>query len=139
MPYKAAYPSDFNNSVSDSNLLLVMNTYKYWEQGDLKALRGTMGDSVSMNGDNFIFSGRTDSLTKLWQTFRDSLSSVEIKMDTWAKLHNEKDSSDYINVWYKEIDTYKMGRVDSANFSDVNQIKNGKLTWLSQYKQRLKK
>jgi len=54
-------------------------------------------------------------------------------------LHNEKDSSDYVNVWYKEIDTYKTGRVDSANFSDVNQIKNGKLTWLSQYKQRLKK
>lgn len=139
LPYEASYATDFTNNVSDSDLLLVMNTYKYWESGDLKALRATMGDSMYVNGANgFTFSGSTDSLMKSWQTSRDSLSSVKIYMDVWIKLHAVKDSADYINVWYKEVDTYKTGKVDSANFADVNRIKNGKMIWYSSYRQKLK-
>lgn len=140
LPYEAGYTTDFNNKVSDSDLLLVLNTYKYWESGDLKALRTTMGDSMYVDGsDGFKFKGLTDTLMKTWQTFRDSLSSVKITMDVWLKNHSNKDSADYINVWYKEIDTYKTGRVDSANYADVNGLKNGKLGWYSQYKQKFKK
>jgi hypothetical protein len=98
-----------------------------------------MGDSMSVDGANtFKFHGLSDSLMKIWTTVRDSLSSVAITMETWVKIHSLKDTSDYVNVWYKEIDTYKTGRVDSANFADVNAIKNGKIVWFSQYKQALK-
>ncbi len=139
LPYEAAAYSDFNNNVSDSDLLLVLNSYKYWETGDLKALRSTMGDSMAVNGaEGFKFNGRTDSLMKVWQTTRDSLSSVVITMDAWVKNHALKDSSDYITTWYKEIDTYKTGRIDSTNYADVNAIKNGKIVWYSSYKQKLK-
>ncbi len=139
LPYEAMYTTDFTNKVSDSDLLVVMNSYKYWETGDLAALRTTMGDSMSVDGsDGFKFNGLTDSLMKTWQISRDSLSSIVIKMDVWLKNHSVKDSMDYINVWYKEIDTYKTGRVDSANYSDVNGLKNGKIIWFSSYKQKLK-
>jgi uncharacterized lipoprotein NlpE involved in copper resistance len=139
LPYEAGYTSAFNNNVSDSDLLLVLNSYKYWETGDYAALRSTMGDSMSVDGaDGFKFNGRTDSLIKIWKTMRDSLSSVVIKVDVWLKNHALKDSADYINVWYKEIDTYKTGKVDSANYSDVNMIKNGKIVWFSQFKQKIK-
>lgn len=138
-PYVAAYSSDFNNNVSDSNLLLVLNSYKYWENGDLTALRSTMGDSMSVNGaDGFKFNGLTDSLMSIWTKTRDSLSSVVITMDVWLKNHSVKDSMDYISVWYKEIDTYKSGKVDSANYEDDNGIKNGKIIWFSSHKQKLK-
>jgi len=138
LPYTASYSADFSNKVSDEDLLLVLNSYKYWETGDLKALRGTMGDSMSVNGnDKFKFHGLTDSLMPIWTRSRDSLSSVVITMDAWTKMHSNKDSMDYIIAWYKEIDTYKIGRVDSANYSDVNQVKNGKIIWYSQYKQKL--
>jgi hypothetical protein len=120
-------------------LLLVLNSYKYWENGDFKAIRSTMGDSMMVDAsDGFKFNGRTDTLMKTWQTFRDSLSTVAIKMDVWLKNHSLKDSTNYINVWYKEIDTYKSGRVDSANFADVNMVKNGKIVWYAQFKQKIK-
>ncbi|MEP6927695.1 MAG: hypothetical protein ABI834_08665 [Ginsengibacter sp.] len=139
LPYEAGYATNFNNNVSDSDLLLVLNSYKYWENGDLKAMRNTMGDSMYVNGsDGFKFSGLTDSLMNNWMHARDSLSSVVIKMDVWLKNHSVKDTSDYINVWYKEIDTYKSGKVDSANYEDDNAIKNGKIIWYSSHKQILK-
>ena len=139
LPYEAGYTADISDNVSDSDLLLALNTYKYWETGDLQALRGTMGDSMRVNGtDGFTYNGLTDSLMNYWKSHRDSLSSVSISMDVWRKNHVSKDSSNYVTVWYKEIDTYKTGRVDSANFADVNQIKDGKIIWYSSFKQKLK-
>lgn len=121
----------------DSSLLLVLNSYKYWENGDIKALESTMGDSMSVNGsDGFKFAGHTDSLTNIWLKSSDSLSSVVITMDVWLKNHSIKDSMDYINVWYKEVDTYKSGKIDSANYEDDNGLKDGKnnLVFFSQTK-----
>lgn len=139
LPYEAGYTSDFNNNVSDSDLLLVLNSYKYWETGDMNALRSTMGDSMSVNGaDGFKFKGLADSIMPRWKLSRDSLSSVVITMDVWLKNHSLKDSVDYINVWYKEIDTYKTGKVDSAYYEDDNSLKNGKINWFSSHKQVLK-
>jgi hypothetical protein len=139
LPYTATYTTDFTNNVSDSDLLVVLNSYKAWETGDLKALRATMGDSIYVDAaDGFRFAGLTDSLMKNWEIMRDSLSSVKIMMDVWLKNHAVKDGQDYINVWYKEIDTYKTGKVDSANYEDDNGIKNGKIIWFSSHKQKLK-
>ena len=139
LPYEAGYTTDFTNNVSDSDLLLTLNSYKYWETGDLKALRTTMGDSVSVyDASGFKFHGLSDSLMKTWTVSRDSLLSVVIKMDVWLKNHAVKDSMDYINVWYKEIDTYKTGKVDAAYYEDDNGLKNGKIVWFSSHKQHLK-
>lgn len=139
LPYTASYTTDFTNNVSDSDLLVALNSYKYWESGDMNSLRSTMGDSMSVNAaDGFKFSGLTDSLMKAWMTMRDSLSSVKITMDVWLKNHSVKDGQDYINVWYKEIDTYKTGKVDSASYEDDNGVKDGKIIWYSSHKQILK-
>ena len=139
LPYEASYTTDFTNNVSDSDLLVALNSYKYWESGDMNALRGTMGDSVEVIGaDGMRFKGLTDSLMPKWQHGRDSLSSAVIKMEVWLKNHSVKDGMDYINVWYKEIDTHKNGKIDSANYEDDNGMKNGKIVWYSSHKQVLK-
>src|SRR5664279_1676452 len=83
LPYQASYSADFNNNVSDSDLLVVLNSYKYWESGDLKALRSTMGDSMYADmSDGVKLGGPTDSVMKSWSNYRDSLSSVSINMIT---------------------------------------------------------
>ena len=139
LPYEAVYATEFTNDVPDSCLLLALNTYKYWEAGDMKGLRSTMGDSIYVNGaDGMKFRGLTDSMIPIWSKYRDSLSSVKITMDVWLKSHSVKDSADYVNVWYKEIDTYKNGKVDSANYEDDNGFKNGKIIWYSSHRQILK-
>ena len=139
LPFKAKYTVAANNNVSDSDLLLVMNSYKYWENGDAKGLRSTMGDSMSVNGaTGFTFNGPTDSVMKYWQLSRDSLSSVKIRMAVWTKNQIVGNSNHFINVWYNEIDTYKSGKIDSANYEDDNAVKNGKIVWFSSHKQILK-
>lgn len=139
LPYTASYTTDFNNNVSDSALLVVLNSYKAWETGDLNALRATMSDSQYFyTAGGYHFAGLTDSLMKNIKINRDSLSSVKITMDVWLKNHSVKDNHDYVNVWYKEIDTYKSGNVDSASYEDDNGLKDGKIIWYSSHRQLLK-
>lgn len=139
LPYTATYSSSFTDNVSDEDLLTVMNSYKLWETGDMKGLRATLGDSISFRApDGYKFDGTSDSLISRWSKSRDSLSSVSIVMDAWTKHHSTDKNEDFVNVWYKEIDTYKTGKVDSANLHDINMVKNGKIAWYSQYRQVLK-
>jgi hypothetical protein len=139
LPYEATYATNFTNDVPDSTLLLALNSYKYWENNDMKGLRSTMGDSIYVNAaDGFKFKGMADSMIKIWTGIRDSMVSVKITMDVWLKNHSVKDSTYYINAWYKEFDTYKRGRVDSAYYEDDNGFKNGKIIWYSSHKQILK-
>jgi hypothetical protein len=68
LPYEAAYTSNFTTNVSDSDLIVVLNSYKYWESNDMAALRGTMGDSMTVEGaTGFFFNGPTDSLMGIWK------------------------------------------------------------------------
>ncbi|MFL5811155.1 MAG: hypothetical protein ACJ749_16655, partial [Flavisolibacter sp.] len=114
LPYDARYATEFTNNVPDSSLLTVLNSYKAWENGDMTGLRSTLNDSTYFYGSGGLkFEGLTDSAMKIFTKYRDSLSTVKITMDVWLKNHSVKDSFDYINVWYKEIDTYKTGKVDS--------------------------
>jgi ketosteroid isomerase-like protein len=137
-PYKANYSSQFNDKVSDEDVLLVLNSYKYWENNDMKALAGTLADTVSFQSwSAFTYDGPKAGLIDRWGKTRDSLSSVSISVDAWTKDHSVDKNEDFVLVWYKEIDTYKMGAVDSANFADINMIKNGKIVWYSQYRQKL--
>lgn len=139
LPYKASYSSSFSTDVSDADLKTVMNSYKFWADGDMTGLASTMGDSVTVeftSGDHF--SGTNADLMKRWSTYRDSLSSVTIDMEAWQKMYATDKKEGYIITWYKEIDTYKSGKVDSAMYHDINQVKDGKISWYSQYKRPLK-
>ena len=139
MPYKANYSSDFNSNVSDSAVLTVLNSYKYWENADMNGLAATIGDSLYFQGwDGTRVNGTNADIMKLWSSHRDSMSKVEISVDAWTKDHSADKNDDFVLVWYKEIDTYKTGKVDSASYADINQLKNGKIYWYAQYRQELK-
>jgi len=140
LPYTAGYSAQWTDDVSDNDLLTVLNSYKYWESGDMAGIKTTLADSVEFNGwDGTQYKGLNTGLLKMWTTSRDSMSSVKITIDVWRKMHSVDKKEDYISVWYKEIDTYKTGKVDSAYFQDDNGVKNGKINWYSQHKQYLKK
>ena len=139
LPYKASYSSNFTNDVSDADLKLVMQSYKDWETGDMTGLASTIGDSVEVdfsNGDHF--KGTNANLLKIWSKTRDSLSSVAIQMGAWQKMYEPVKKEAFVVTWYKETDTYKMGKVDSAFYQDINQVKDGKITYYGQYKRPAK-
>ena len=140
LPYKASYSSSWSTDVSDADLKMVMMTYKDWADNNLSGLAAALADTVEVNfstGDNVRLPRA--GIMKLFTTYRDSLSSVTINMQAWHKMYATDKKDGYIVTWYKETDTYKNGKVDSASYHDINQVKNGKIVWYSQYKQPLKK
>ena len=135
MPYTAAYTDKWTADVSDGDLKTVLDSYKEWENGNIQALANTMGDSVVVDmADGTHLMTTRDELMKRWGGYRDSLSSVSIKMDTWSKLYSPDKKEGFVVVWYDETDTYKNGKVDSASYHDINQLKDGKIVWYAQYK-----
>ncbi|HEY6503021.1 MAG TPA: nuclear transport factor 2 family protein [Chitinophagaceae bacterium] len=139
LPYTASYSSSFTTDVSDADLKMVLTTYKDWADGNMSGLENTLSDSVEVDfssGDQF--AGTKADLMKLWSTYRDSLSSVTIDMHAWQKMYAADKKTGHIVVWYKEVDTYKNGKVDSAMYHDINRVKDGKIVWYSQYKRPLK-
>lgn len=139
LPYTANYSSRWNDNVSDLDLETVLNSYNAWESGDMAALRSTLADSIMLLGwDGYQFNGKADDLMPRWSGHRDSITLVTITIDAWRKSHSIDKNTDFIAVWYKEVDTYKSGRIDSAYFQDDNMIVNGKIRWYSQHRQELK-
>ena len=135
LPYKASYSSSWSQDVSDADLKTVLMTYKDWSDGNISGLTSRMADSIAVDmytGDH-MWSSRAD-LAKFWTNFRDSLSSVKIDMQSWQKMYSTDKKESYILTWYDETDTYKTGKVDSATYHDINQVKDGKITWYSTYK-----
>jgi ketosteroid isomerase-like protein len=135
LPYTATYSSSWSQDVSDADLKTVLMTYKDWSDGNISGLSGAMGDTVvvDMNNGDHLTKSNAD-LMKMWSTYRDSLSSVTITMAGWNKMYSTDKKDSYIVTWYDETDTYKDGRVDSASYHDINQMKNGKITWYAQFK-----
>jgi ketosteroid isomerase-like protein len=135
LPYTPSYSSNFSDDVSDADLKMVLMTYKDWESGNMKGLEDAMADSVVfvMSTGRVLNLSKAD-LMKLWKTTRDSLSSISIDMQAWHKMYSKDKNEGHIVTWYKETDRYKIGKVDSAYYHDINRLKNGKIVWYSQYK-----
>ena len=138
LPYTPTYSVDVDQNVSDDDLLVVLNSYKDWETGNMGNLRNAFGDSISFNGwDGTNFNGLTDSLLTKWSASRDSLSEVKIEIHVWMKNHFLKDDHRNITLWYTETDTYKDGNVVKFEMHDINQVKDGKIIWYSQYRRAI--
>ena len=139
LPYVAAYSSNFVPG-KQTDVLTVLNSYKAWETGDMAALKATFADTTSMNFPNgLVVRATADSMARMAGKYRDSLSKVVLTFDAWIANHSVDKNQDWVNVWYKEVDTHKSGKVDSAYYEDDNLLKDGKIVWVSSHEQRYKK
>jgi ketosteroid isomerase-like protein len=135
-PYTADYSSNFSPG-KESDVATTLANYKAWENNDMKALRATLADSSTIIfSSGFVLSGTSDSLVKLATKYRDSLSKVEIMIRAWIASHSNDKNEDWVNVWYKETDYYKTGKVDSTEYEDANRLKDGKIIWTTSYAQK---
>jgi len=139
LPYTASYSSKWTTDVSDADLKMVLMTYKDWGDGNIASIEKVMGDTVTvdMSSGYHIMKPKAD-IVKMWGTYRDSLSSANIDMQGWQKMYEPDKKEGYVVTWYKETDTYKNGKVDSAYYHDINQVKDGKIVWFAQYKRPAK-
>jgi hypothetical protein len=135
LPYTASYSSSWSTDVSDADLKMVLASYKDWTDANMNGLANALADTVTVDfsDGNHVKKPKAD-IIKIWTTSRDSLSSVKIDMQAWHKMYSTDKKDSYVVTWYDETDTYKNGKVDSASYHDINQIKDGKLVWYAQYK-----
>ena len=139
MPYTADYSSKFVPG-KQTDVLTVLNSYKAWETNDMKAMRATFWDSVTMVlPDGTRMSGTSDSIVKGAAKFRDSLSKVELTFYAWTPNHSVDKNEDWVNVWYKEVDYFKTGKVDSTDYEDDNLLRDGKIAHIASHAIKLKK
>src|SRR5450631_3522824 len=88
LPYVAAYSSNFVPG-KQSDVLTVLNSYKAWETNDIKAMRATFWDSLTMVfPDGTREYGTSDSLVKIASKYRDSLSKVVLTFIAWTPNHS---------------------------------------------------
>jgi hypothetical protein len=139
LPYTAIYSSNFVPG-KQVDVATVLDSYKAWEINDMKAMRATFSDSITMVfPDGTKVYGTSDSIVKTAGTFRDSLSKVVLTFYAWTANHSVDKNEDWVNLWYKEVDTYKKGKVDSTEYEDDNLLKNGKIVYTSSHSQKYKK
>jgi hypothetical protein len=139
LPYTAVYSSNFVQG-KPTDVLAVLNNYKAWQDNDMAALRATIGDSLLMIfSSGAVLNLTGDSSIKEAKKYRDSLSKVDLTFYAWTSNHSVDKNEDWVNVWYKEVDTYKTGKVDSANYEDDNRLKDGKIVWTSTHMQKFVK
>ena len=88
LPYTAKYTSNWSDDVSDADLKMVLNTYKDWTDANMTGLENALADTVELDMSNGTHLKKPKAdIIKMWKTFRDSLSSVDVKMDTWRKMY----------------------------------------------------
>ena len=139
LPYTATYSSSWSTDVPDADLKMVLMSYKDWADNNMSGLGSAMADTVMWymsSGDDKKLSNA--EITKMFTTYRDSLSSVKIDMTAWQKMYSTDKKEGFILTWYDETDTYKTGKVDSASYHDINQVKDGKIILYAQYKRPMK-
>lgn len=140
MPYKATYSSSFTQSDSTKNVRAVLQSLKDWEDNKLNNAPAYFADTVAMDfWDGSSFKMKRDSMVKTFQKVRDSLVSSKIEVFAYLNLHSTDKNADWVNVWYKQIDTYKNGKIDSAEYQDDNNMVNGKIVYISDKRRTLKK
>ena len=140
MPYKASYSSSFVISDSTKNVQAVLQSLKDWEDNKLSNAPAYFADTVAMDfSSGYSFKMTRDSMVKTFQKVRDSLISSKIDVLVYTNLHSTDKNDDWVNVWYKQTDTYKTGKVDSAFYEDDNQLVNGKIIYIDNKRRVLKK
>jgi hypothetical protein len=139
-PYKASYSSTVSLSTNSKNAQAVLQSYKDWEDNKLSNGTAYFADTVTM-----IFSDGTtyhlgrDSMLHMFQKDRDSLTSTVIDMQVWTNLRLDDKKEDWVGCWYKQTDTHKNGKIDSAFYQDDNRIKDGKIDLVISKKRAIKK
>lgn len=138
-PYKATYTSSVTIG-SPKNSQLALQSYKDWEDNHLNNAPAYFADTVTMDfADGTHLKLGRDSLIRVFQKYRDSLTTSKLEIQVWTSLHSTDKNEDWVNVWYKQTDHYKTGKIDSAIYEDDNRIVNGKIDYVSSKIQKFKK
>ena len=125
-PYQDWQPGDQQHAV------MVMNSLKAYETGDINTSVASFGDTVDVRFDYFQARVSNDSLKKMFTDSRAQLAALKISMQDWESVISKDKKTEYVTLWYKETSTDKKGKTDSVAVIDDLKIVKGKIVELDQ-------
>jgi hypothetical protein len=137
MPFKLDRPYQNWQPGNPQNAVVAMTGLKAFIDGNMDACVASFGDTVELRFDNYFAKLSNDSLRKDFTKQRSAFNSIEIKMNDWESVISEDKKEEWVTMWYKQINTYKNGKVDSMGVVDDCKIVNGKVVVLDEKIQHL--
>jgi len=132
-PYTANYSSDFEIGKPE-NAKAILDLWKAYEVDKFDEVKNLFADSVTIQFENFTFHGSRDSTVKEAKASRGQFTSCVDSLDAWVSLHSKDKNEDWVSVWGREYTTNKKGKKDTADLHEIWQLKNGKVSFMSQYR-----
>lgn len=130
-PYQGWLPGDQQHAVN------ALKALKAFETGDIAGAGTYFGDSVSLRFDNWEAKLSNDSLKKSFTAQRELFSSMVIKMGDWESVISPDKKSEWVTMWYKQIQTTKDGKTDSLSVVDDCKFVNGKIVEMDEKTRRI--
>jgi hypothetical protein len=134
LPYEATYSSKFEMGDA-KHAEAILAAWKSWDAGDLQSERKLYADSMFFYlRDGSKMEGKTDSIMKGAQAFRDMFSSVKSTVHAYMPIKSTDKNESWVCIWGTEVNTDKQGKVDSVNLQETWRFnKDGKIDLLYQF------
>ena len=134
-PYTLDHPADNWDRGDQKNVVLVLNSFKAYQDGNVGECLKYFADTVTLDFDNYHYRGPKDSVLAMFTTSRNNLASMEVKMEDWEAVTSKDKKEEWVSLWYKQKTKDRTGKMDSVYCMDDLKIVNGKIAILDQ-KQR---
>ena len=135
-PYTIEHP-DYWEEGSTANTMIVLNSLKAFQDGNVAEAMKDFGDSIHLQFDALDKKMTKDSVKTMFTTMRNGYKSIDVKMNDWESVVSKDKKEEWVTMWYRQKWEDMKGKKDSADFIDDLQLKNGKIMRLSEYTRKL--
>jgi hypothetical protein len=134
-PFTAKYSLNWQPG-DEKNAVLVLTSFKKYQDGDVKGAFDYFADSIEFVADKFHFAGKKDSLIAMMIPMRADVASISIQPDAWITTYYPDKNDTWVTLWSNQTWTDKKGKTDSVYLVDDVLVKDGKIVMVDE-KQRM--
>ena len=131
LPYSKTKPVDWDWG-SNENIAVAMNALKAYQDGKPEECAKYFADTAKLEFDHLDKVFSRDSLTAFLKAGWANTKHIDIKMDDYESVISKDKSSEFVSLWYKEIEEDNKGKIDSMDVMNDFKIKNGKILLISE-------
>jgi len=131
-PYTAIYSELEKGKPSDAKT--VLEVWRAYETGNVLSASKNFSDSLTLIFEDGIFTGKRDSILKIFQKRRDLYTTVQSYVDSWMPVHAKQANRNLVFVWGRLDCTTNKGKRDYLVVHEIWRFDpSGKIRQMDQY------
>ncbi|MBS4064775.1 MAG: hypothetical protein KGZ74_09460 [Chitinophagaceae bacterium] len=139
LPFALAEPYKNWAIGSNENVAVAMKGLKAFIDNDFTALASIIGDSISLDFDQYQAKLSRDSAIKFFTGIRPTFNDITITMYDYVSVVSADKKSEWVTMWYKQNWKDSKGVADSMNYVNDIRLENGKMVELNEKGSRFMK